>query len=59
MVCACRPLPPPSHFNQNQNLTKYYLSREDISKMPIIKFVDFFGAGRQYKNQVFIFPNDN
>jgi hypothetical protein len=37
--------------------TNYYLLREDASKMPIIKFVVFFGIERQYKNQVFIFQS--
>jgi len=42
------------HFIQNQNLPKYYLSREDTSKMPIIKL---WHCVSQYKNAVFIFQS--
>jgi hypothetical protein len=48
-----------SYFIQNQNLPKYYLSREDTSKMPIIKFVVFLAQIDNTKTQSLFFKADN
>jgi len=48
-----------SHFIQNQNLPKYYLSREDILKMPIIKFVVFLALIDNTKTQSLFFKAHN
>jgi hypothetical protein len=48
-----------SHFNQNQNLRKYYLSREDTSKVPIIKWVAILALIDNTKTQSLFFTMRN
>jgi hypothetical protein len=48
-----------SYFIQNQNLPKYYLSREDTSKMSIIKFVVFLALVDNTKTPSLFFKARN